>query len=60
MTVETSITNQEKLIVVGPSIVTTSKNGQGMKDIHVADYEVYDQRAANPENATVDIFVGIN
>lgn len=27
---------------------------------YIADFEVYDQRAINPNNATIDIYIGIN
>jgi predicted transcriptional regulator YdeE len=31
----------------------------GGKRQYLADFEVYDQRAANPNSAVVDIYIGI-
>jgi predicted transcriptional regulator YdeE len=31
----------------------------GSKRAYLADYEVYDQRAIDPNNAVVDIYIGI-
>ncbi len=31
----------------------------GGKRKYIADFEVYDQRAANPNQAVIDIYIGI-
>lgn len=41
-------------------IWAVSKSAPGGSRAYQADFEVYDQRAADPQNAQVDIYVGIN
>ncbi len=40
-------------------IYTAPKSSPGGNRAYRADFEVYDQRAADPQNAQVDIYVGI-
>jgi len=48
-------------VVVGTwqRIWSTVKSELGGDRAYVADFEVYDQRAANPRDAQVDVYVGI-
>jgi predicted transcriptional regulator YdeE len=48
-------------VVVGTwqRIWSTEKSELGGDRAYVADFEVYDQRAANPRDAQVDVYVGI-
>jgi predicted transcriptional regulator YdeE len=36
-----------------------SENDFGGKRAYIADFEIYDQRASNPADASVDIYIGI-
>lgn len=36
-----------------------SANDLGGERVYIADFEIYDQRAADPSNAIADIYIGI-
>ena len=48
-------------VVVGTwqRIWSTTKSEMGGERAYVADFEVYDQRTANPRDAEVDVYIGI-
>lgn len=49
----------EVIINAWKQIWKMSANDFGGKRAYVADFEVYDQRATDPNNTTVDIYIGI-
>lgn len=50
----------EIIIAAWQAIWTMNENDFGGKRRYLADFEIYDERAADPNNAVVDIYIGIN
>ena len=41
------------------SMIEMSSNDFGGERTYVADFEIYDQRAVDPANTSLDIYIGI-
>jgi len=50
----------DNIITAWQEIWAMQENDFGGKRKYIADFEIYDERAANPENAVADIYIGIN
>lgn len=49
----------EVVISAWQEIWAMNENELGGKRKYIADFEIYDQRAVNPNNTVIDIYIGI-